>query len=112
MGDLVLEGLVPKVVTSAIIGKGGHAIKELRERSGARIDIGQPTGNRPWDEQTITVAGPGQSLEMVMYEVSQEIQRKNTEEWFERWSSNPGTGGKGVRDGVKGKANKGKGDHL
>lgn len=90
-GDLKIKTLVPRAAVGGIIGKGGAAIKQLRDTSGAKISISEPMGTGPGAEQTVTISGTQQAVECVMAEVNRNVQALNKEPWFQSWASNPGS---------------------
>lgn len=89
-GELKLKTLVPKGAVGGIIGKGGTAIKQLREMSSAKISIGEPTGSGPGAEQTVAISGTQQAIEYVMAEINRQVQALNNEPWFQTWASTSG----------------------
>jgi transcription antitermination factor NusA-like protein len=85
--ELKLRTLVPRAAVGGIIGKGGAAIKQLRESSGAKISISEPIGSGPGAEQIVSLTGTAQALELVLKEVNSQIQTLNGESWFQQWAS-------------------------
>lgn len=108
-GALKLRTLMPKAAVGGIIGRGGSAIKALRESSGANISIAEPIGGGPGAQQVVTISGPGQALEYAMVEINKQVQAVNTEPWWQDWAADTGVGGvpkgggKGDKKGGKGK---------
>jgi len=84
-GELKLGALLPRAAGGGFIGKGGANIKQLREDSGAKISIAEPTGSRPGDEQCLTVVGSASAIETVLLEVNKHIQALSGEAWFAAW---------------------------
>mmetsp|Transcript_36226 Transcript_36226/g.77244 ORF Transcript_36226/g.77244 Transcript_36226/m.77244 type:complete len:356 (-) Transcript_36226:82-1149(-) len=89
-GELKLRTLVPRAAVGGIMGKGGATIKQIRETSGAKIQISEPTGSSPGAEQLVSAAGTAQALEYVLTEVNRQIQLLNGEPWFPTWASATG----------------------
>jgi len=89
-GELKLRTLVPRAAVGAIVGKGGASIKQMRETSGAKINIGDTTGQSPGSEQVVSAAGTEQALESVVTEVNRQIQLVSGEPWFQNWASSTG----------------------
>lgn len=90
-GELKLRALVPRGAVGSIIGKGGAAIKQLRENTGAKISIGEPIGAGQNAEQVISVSGTAEGLRAVLTEVNHQIQLLVAESWFSTWASSQGT---------------------
>merc|ERR1712061_234148 len=88
-GELKLSALMPKAAVSALIGRGGSAIKQLREASGAKIQIGDSVSHKPEAEQMLTITGSSRSLEYAMAGVIHQLQELNREPWFMDWASGP-----------------------
>lgn len=90
-GELKLRTLVPKAAVGGIIGKGGAAIKQMRETSGAKISIGEAVGGAgPGAEQMVTVSGPEEALQTVIAEVNRQIQLLSSEAWYSTWAASTG----------------------
>jgi len=89
-GELKLRTLVPRAAVGGIIGKGGGAIKQLRDSSGAKISISEAIGSGPGAEQTVSIQGSAQALEATLKEVNTQIQALNGESWFQSWASSTG----------------------
>jgi len=89
-GDLKLRTAVPRAAVGGIIGKGGSAIRQLRDASGAKISAGEPVGSGPGADQLVTISGREEGLEYVIAEVNKQVQMINSEGWFTSWASNPG----------------------
>ncbi|CAE7516992.1 BTR1 [Symbiodinium sp. CCMP2456] len=89
-GELKLRTLVPKAAVGGIIGKGGAAIKQMRETSGAKISIGEAVGAGPGAEQMVTVSGPEEALQTVIAEVNRQIQLLSSEAWYSTWAASTG----------------------
>mmetsp|Transcript_21305 Transcript_21305/g.40765 ORF Transcript_21305/g.40765 Transcript_21305/m.40765 type:complete len:371 (-) Transcript_21305:97-1209(-) len=87
--ELKLKVVVPKMAVGGIIGKGGQAIKNLRETSGAKVSIAEPAVNTPSSDQLVTIIGSVQALEYVMSAVNREVQGISSESWFSSWASSP-----------------------
>ncbi|CAJ1446582.1 unnamed protein product [Effrenium voratum] len=85
--DLKMRVLVPRGAVGGIIGKGGAAIKELRESSSAKISIGDAVGSGPGAEQVVAVSGTEEALKTVLTEVNHQIQLLSTEPWYSNWGS-------------------------
>lgn len=92
-GDLKLKILVPRAAVGGVIGKGGAAIKQLREGTSAKISIAEPSGSGPGAEQLFSVAGTAEAMEKVLTEVNHQIQMLSAEQWFSTWSTSTSTGG-------------------
>jgi transcription antitermination factor NusA-like protein len=92
-GELKLKVLVPRAAVGGVIGKGGAAIKQLRETTSAKISIAEPTCSGPGAEQLFSVAGSAEALEKILSEVNHQIQLLNGEQWFSTWSTSTSTGG-------------------
>lgn len=100
--ELKLRALVPRAAVGGIIGKGGEAVKKLRETTSAKISFSEPYGTGPGAEQTVSLAGSAEALETVLKEVNTQIQWLNGESWFSTWASSAGTmtsGGYGMQLG-------------
>mmetsp|Transcript_118554 Transcript_118554/g.340407 ORF Transcript_118554/g.340407 Transcript_118554/m.340407 type:complete len:337 (+) Transcript_118554:134-1144(+) len=94
-GDMKLKTLMPKAAVGGIIGKGGAKIKELRDSSGAKISIIEPSGTGPGADQLVSLSGSSESLGSAMKEVNKQIQSLKDEQWFSSWLSTTGTGAGG-----------------
>uniref|UniRef100_A0AC35U0R2 Heterogeneous nuclear ribonucleoprotein K n=1 Tax=Rhabditophanes sp. KR3021 TaxID=114890 RepID=A0AC35U0R2_9BILA len=57
---------VPSNLGGAIIGKGGEKIKQIRNQSGARIDVEPSQGNNQ-PERIITISGTYSQIQMAQY---------------------------------------------
>eukprot|EP00913_Durusdinium_trenchii_P001307 g1205.t1 len=94
-GELKLRALVPRGAVGSIIGKGGAAIKQLRENTGAKISIGGRSETEVFGvknaEQVISVSGTAEGLRAVLTEVNHQIQLLVAESWFSTWASSQGT---------------------
>jgi len=103
-GELKLKVLMPRAAVGGVIGKGGAAIKQLTEMSGAKISISEANGSGPSAEQTVSITGSQQGLEYVMGEVNRQVQALNQEPWFQTWASTSGavTSGSGGGGGGSG----------
>lgn len=100
-GELKLRTLLPRAAVGALIGKGGAAIKQLREQSGAKVSIADAEGSGPAVDQVVTITGGPKSVEYVMAEVNKHVQALNQEGWYAQWASSTGAlfgGGGGGRD--------------
>ena len=58
-GILQIEVEIPALLVGRIIGKGGSTIKEITERSGARVNVNNGGGA----EATLAVSGRPEALE-------------------------------------------------
>jgi len=85
--DLKLKILMPRSAVGGVIGKGGAAIKQLRESSGANISISDTSGTYPAADQVVSISGSAPALTAVLTEVNRQIQMLNTEPWFSQWAS-------------------------
>lgn len=92
-GELKLKVLVPRAAVGGVIGKGGAAIKQLRESTSAKISIAEPSGSGPSAEQMFSITGTAEALDKVLTEVNHQIQMLSGEQWFSSWASSPSTGG-------------------
>lgn len=90
-GELKLRALVPRAAVGGLIGKGGAAIKQLREISGAKVSISEPFGTGPSAEQLVSLVGAPKALEHVLTEVNHQIAALNEEPWFSSWASTNGS---------------------
>lgn len=90
VGEVKLRMLVPKAAVGGVIGKGGSNIKQLRDSTGAKVSISEPSSSGPGVDQVISIAGTPQAVEAVSAEVNRQIQALNTEGWFLQWASVPG----------------------
>lgn len=101
-GESRLRALVPRAAVGGIIGKGGAAVKQLRESSGAKISIADPMGSGPSADQAVTVIGTAESLRYVMAEVIRQTQALGGEPWFSSWGQTNSTvhGGGGGGNGA------------
>jgi len=108
--ELKLRTVMPRLAVGGIIGKGGAAIKRLREMSGAKVHIDDAQGSGPGAEQIVTITGTQQGLEYVMQEANTQIQNLGQEDWFQSWAgtSAAASGGHGGGGG-KGKESRGGG---
>lgn len=86
-GDLKLKVLMPRAAVGGVIGKGGAAIKQLRESSGANISISDASGTYPAADQVVSISGGAPAVTAVLTEVNRQIQMLNTETWFSQWAS-------------------------
>jgi len=102
IGQLRLRTLMPKAAVGGIIGKGGSAIKQLRETSGATVTIAEPIGRGPGAEQVVTLGGSDQALEYCMAEINMQVQAVNEEPWWQEWAEDHGCHGGGIPRGGKG----------
>lgn len=84
-GESRLKALIPRAAVGALIGKGGAAVKQLRERSRAKISIDEPSGSSPSADQIVTVSGTAESLQYVMTAVIRQTQALSSEPWFQTW---------------------------
>lgn len=66
---------------------GGNTIKLIRERSGAKISIGEPIGVGHGAEQVVSLTGSLQALEYVLAEINKQVQMLSSEPWFLSWAS-------------------------
>jgi transcription antitermination factor NusA-like protein len=89
--QLKLRTVMPKIAVGGIIGKGGAAIKQLRESSGAQIRVADGFSSGPGSEQIVTITGSAKALEYVIQEVITQVQKLNQEAWFRDWAHNNGT---------------------
>lgn len=89
--ELKIRTLVPRAAVGGIIGKGGTAIKDLRESTSSKINIGDAIGSGPGAEQQVTIIGSPEALETVLKEVNKQIQSLNGESWYHSWASSTGT---------------------
>jgi len=85
--EMRLKVLVPRAAAGGIIGKGGVKIKEMRENTGAKISINDPTGTGPGADQLVSLSGTAEALESVLEEVNTEVQTLNNEPWYPSWVS-------------------------
>jgi len=85
--ELKLRTIMPRVAVGGIIGKGGAAIKQLRETSGAKVNVASETSQGPGQEQIVTITGTQQALEYVMQEANTQVQNLGEEVWFQEWAS-------------------------
>mmetsp|Transcript_47733 Transcript_47733/g.102295 ORF Transcript_47733/g.102295 Transcript_47733/m.102295 type:complete len:362 (+) Transcript_47733:79-1164(+) len=86
-----LKTVLPRAAVSGMIGRGGAAIKQLREATGCKISIAEPTTGGPDADQVITIVGPKRGIEQVLAEVVRVVHGAHAEAWFEGWASNPNT---------------------
>lgn len=112
--ELKLRTVMPRLAVGGIIGKGGAAIKRLREMSGAKVHIDDAQGSGPGAEQIVTITGSQQGLEYVMQEANTQIQNLGQEDWFQSWAGTSaaaswGHGGGGGK-GPQSRGGGGKGD--
>eukprot|EP00406_Dinophysis_acuminata_P079902 CAMPEP_0179240454 /NCGR_PEP_ID=MMETSP0797-20121207/15981_1 /TAXON_ID=47934 /ORGANISM="Dinophysis acuminata, Strain DAEP01" /LENGTH=201 /DNA_ID=CAMNT_0020947801 /DNA_START=73 /DNA_END=675 /DNA_ORIENTATION=+ len=85
-GQLKLRALVPKAAVGGVIGKGGAVIKQLREQSGAKVSIQDPTDSGPGADQVVSITGGQRALEHVVAEINRQVQAVSHEPWFESWA--------------------------
>mmetsp|Transcript_9201 Transcript_9201/g.15063 ORF Transcript_9201/g.15063 Transcript_9201/m.15063 type:complete len:377 (-) Transcript_9201:17-1147(-) len=85
-GEYKLVTIMPRIAVGGILGKGGAAIKQLRENSGAKISVSSETAQGPGQEQLVTITGTCQALEYVMNEANIQVQKLGDEPWFADWS--------------------------
>lgn len=109
-GQLKLRTLMCKCAVGGIIGRGGSAIKQLRESSGCKITIAEPTGTGPGAEQVVSLCGTGQAIEYAMVEINKQVQALNDEPWWQAWASD--TSGFGVFSPEGGDDRNGKGGRF
>lgn len=89
-GQLKFRILVPKAAVGGIIGKGGASIKQIRETSGAKINISASNdsiGQGPSAEQMVSLQGTKEALQQVLNEVNSQVQQLSGETWFSTWVS-------------------------
>jgi len=109
VGQLRLRTLMPKAAVGGIIGRGGAAIKQLREASGAKVNIADPNGQGPGAEQVISLAGSEEALEFCLAEINRQVQAVSEEPWWLDWAEDNGCHEGGAPKGGKG-GKGGKGD--
>jgi KH domain len=81
---------VPNDRVGLIIGKGGATIKDLQNRSGARIQIPpQPDANSNPPVRTVSITGVGDAPQRAKYEIEQMVQSFETHGYI----GGGGTGG-------------------
>lgn len=87
-GDLKVTLLVPRSAGGGIIGKGGVAIKALRESSGAKkVNVGESSGTEPSANQMISIVGSVKAIQAVVEEANKQVQALKDEAWFSSWVS-------------------------
>mmetsp|Transcript_110853 Transcript_110853/g.320396 ORF Transcript_110853/g.320396 Transcript_110853/m.320396 type:complete len:253 (-) Transcript_110853:194-952(-) len=99
--DLRLKVLVPRAASGGIIGKGGANVKEIRERTNAKISIADTCGSGPGSDQLISISGTEEALHIVLTEVSKQVQALTEEPWFATWvRTNSATSGSSGYGGI------------
>lgn len=109
--ELRLRAVVPRAAAGGVIGRGGAMIKQLREKSGAKLSISDPVGSGPGAEQIVDIGGTQQALETVMSEVNHQVQAVNSEPWFQGWASGAGTHLSGGQQSWNGRGQSSPGTH-
>lgn len=109
-GELRIKMLVPRASAGGLIGKSGSCIKQMREQTGAKINIAEPCEAGPQADQLLTVSGTALALEQVMAEANRQVQKVCAEPWFAPWAASSGAGaGHGKGGGRPGPQDAGKG---
>jgi len=91
-GELNICLLVPRAAGGGIIGKGGSAIKQLRESSGVKkMVISEPSSPDPAADQMVNIVGSLKACQTVIKEVSKQVQALSEEALFATWlAATPG----------------------
>lgn len=89
--EVKIKTLVPRAAVGGIIGKGGNAIRQIREQSGAKVSISEAFGSGPGAEQMVSIDGTVQAQEYVLSEVNKQIQMLISEGWYATWASTNST---------------------
>jgi KH domain len=85
---------VPNDRVGLIIGKGGATIKDLQNRSGARIQIPpQPDANSNPPVRTVSITGVGDAPQRAKYEIEQMVQSFETHGYMGGGGGGGGGGG-------------------
>jgi len=94
-GELKLRALAPRAAVGGLIGKGGAAIKQLRESTHAKISVSEAAGSGPSADQMVITIGTQEALEQVMVQVNRNVSALNKEAWFAGWAATLGTASRG-----------------
>merc|ERR1712061_966676 len=62
-------------------------VQKLRQATNTKISLTDALGRGPGAEQMVLIAGTQQAVEMVIAEVSHQVQMVSKEEWFIDWAS-------------------------
>jgi len=110
-GQARLKLVVPMEVVKAIIGKGGEAIKQLREQSGMYVHIDDtkiPPGP-PSDltEQVVCLSGSLMGVQVALPAIAHQVAQYRRFGWFPAWANNSFAGcqieGLSLFEDIKGK---------
>lgn len=103
-GRNFVEIMIPGPKVGLIIGKGGETIKQLQEKSGAKMVVIQDGPNQE-QEKPLRISGDPQKVEYAKQLVYDLIAEKEIQNFSRRGGAGSGGGGGGVGGGGGGNGN-------
>jgi len=83
-GRYIFKGAVSKEMAGGIIGNGGRTIRQLRESTGAAIDVDRDVlGNH----QLVTVKGGRDEILTALADLNRSVQKDSDKSWFPEWAA-------------------------
>lgn len=78
LGPTILK--VANSLVGGVIGKGGVSIREVRQGSGARVQISQSSADNPQAERVITITGQPEAVNTAVYMLNNLITMERTKQ--------------------------------